>query len=43
MGHVASMEENINAYEVLVREPQGKGTIRRSIFRREENIKIGSY
>jgi hypothetical protein len=40
MGNAASLEENINAYEVSVRKPLREGSIRRSIFRRKDNIKM---
>jgi hypothetical protein len=39
-GHVASVEENGNAFEVLVGKPEGNRPLGRSRLRWEDNIKI---
>jgi hypothetical protein len=38
-GHVASMEEMINAYKILVGKPEGKIPLGRPRIIREDNIK----
>jgi hypothetical protein len=40
-GHVACIREIINAYKMLVGNPEGKRPLRRSRHRWEANVKIG--
>jgi hypothetical protein len=39
-GHVARMEERINAYRILIGKPEGRRPLRRSKRRWVNNIKI---
>jgi hypothetical protein len=39
-GHIACMGEIRNAYKILIGKPEGKGPLRRSSNRWEDNIKM---
>jgi hypothetical protein len=41
VGHVAHMEENMNAYRVLVGKPEENRPLGRTLRRWENNIKMG--
>jgi hypothetical protein len=40
VGHVVHVREKRNTYKILIRKPEGKGTLGRFKYRWEDNIKM---